>query len=75
MAEINYPARLTCTPLPLKVGMWEHLQLTHNIVNYEGHVGGQYRRKWKGELSEEAEKLLDKHAEFSGLSEAHKAAM
>ena len=55
--------------------MWEHLQLSHAIINHEGRVGGQYRRKWRGELSEEAEKLLDKHAEFSGLSEAHKAAM
>ncbi|XP_064406610.1 protein unc-13 homolog D-like isoform X2 [Halichondria panicea] len=59
----------------LEVGMWEHMQLTHGIVNYEGRVGGQYRRKWRGELSEEAEKLLDKHAEFSGLGEAHKAAI
>ncbi|XP_064406965.1 protein unc-13 homolog D-like isoform X2 [Halichondria panicea] len=57
----------------LEVGMWEHLQLTHAVVNHEGRVGGQYRRRWRGELSEEAEKLLDKHAKLSGLSEAHKA--
>ncbi len=55
--------------------MLEHLQLTHGIINHEGRAGGQYIRKWNGELSEEGEKLLDKHAEFSGLSEAHKAAM
>lgn len=56
-------------PSHMQTCVWEYTMLTRALVNEDSREDGHYMRRWNGEFSPEAEKILEHHAILNGINE------